>query len=71
MKSVIRTFHRIGQARNPVIVRSYKNWSKYGVKKLKGSGGKPPEPLIILERKTGFGPATPTLARSINPNNYP
>ena len=31
--------------------------------KKKGSGEEPPEPLLYLERKTGFEPATPTLAR--------
>ena len=30
--------------------------------KIKGLRRKSPEPLVFLERKTGFEPATPTLA---------
>jgi hypothetical protein len=38
-------------------------WNKYGTRKKKRVQRKSPEPLKLLERKTGFGPATPTLAR--------
>jgi hypothetical protein len=45
--------------------------NKYRTRKNKRAYAESRKPLVSLERKTGFEPATPTLARSININRYP
>jgi hypothetical protein len=41
-ESAVRSLHRTGQRLNAAIGRGYENWSKYGVKKIKGFKRKTP-----------------------------
>jgi hypothetical protein len=70
MSLAIRIICRIDRVRNAVDRMVYENWSKYGVKKLKGSGSFPPKPLLSLEPTCGLEPQTPSLPWTFISNSY-